>query len=737
MNMRYIDVSKIQSLSGKRYGSPVAPRTQGMFQSKIRSWKKQLRHPSTWLTLFGIVVLILLVLAALTYIVYAGSLGSKDSIVNSKNTGTIIYDRNDKVLYATAGAHDVQYVNFDKIPDTMKHAMVAIEDKDFYNHGGFSLDAIARSLLADFTSGDPTKYGASTITQQLVKNAILSNNKNIFRKYQELVLSVEVARRYSKDDILEMYLNSVYYGAGAYGVDNAAKIYFNEDASKLDLAQSAMLAAIVNAPSALSPTAGGDADAAKVRQELVLKDMASQGYITQDQANLADKEVLRYQPYTQDVGSAPHFSLWVLDLLNKQYGEDYVGRAGLRVKTTLDSDLQSAAQKIVTARVKALARNHVTNGSLVALDPVKGEVLAMVGSADYGNDPIGGKVNIAFANRQPGSSIKPVIYLKAFESRQYTAASTLHDVPTDFGGGYKPTDYDGKFRGNTPARYALAQSLNIPAVEILNGIGPSSAVEMAQRLHITTLDNAASQCGLTLVLGGCEVELYELTRAYGVMANSGTYVEPSPILEVDDRNGNKIFTPNHQTQNLVDPQYTFVMSNILSDSKAKLPTYGTGGVAALTVPGHKLAVKTGTTSNFRDAWTIGYSPNLVAGVWVGNNDGTFMDSVAGSLGAAPIWRDFMKSAETKIGWADFQEPAGIEHQQVCYGSGLKSHGTSSNIYTEVFASGTAPDQYCDSETPPPPPPTPTPQASPSAEPTPATSPGQPVATPPAQLHLIP
>lgn len=733
--MRYIDVTKVAGPTQHRFGGSFAyrkPTFSKKVESKMRSWRKQLKHPSTWLTLFGIGALALIVIAALTYVFYAGTLGSKDSIVNAKNTGTIIYDRNDKVLYATAGAHDVHYVTFDKIPDNMKHAMVAIEDKDFYKHGGFSLDAIFRSIYANVASGDPTKYGASTITQQLVKNAILDSNKNFLRKYQELVLSVEVARRYSKDDILEMYLNSVYYGAGAYGIDNAAHTYFNEDVSKLDLAQSAMLAGIVNAPSALSPTAGGDPDAAKARQEVVLKDMQAQGYIPDAQEKTAAAEVLHYQPYTQDVGSAPHFSLWVLQLLDDKYGEDYVGRAGLRVKTTLDSDLQDQAQKIVAARVKTLAHDHVTNGALVAIDPVKGEVLAMVGSADYNNDSIGGKVNVAFADRQPGSSIKPIVYLKAFESRQYTAASTLHDVPTDFGGGYKPTDFDGKYRGNTPARYALAQSLNIPSVELLNDIGPASAVEMAQRLHITTLDNAASQCGLTLVLGGCEVELYELTRAYGVMADAGTYVEPSPILEVDDHNGNKIYSPDRPTQNLVDPQYTYVISNVLADQNAKLPTYGTGGVAALSVSGHPMAVKTGTTSNFRDAWTIGYTPNLVAGVWVGNNDGTFMDSVAGSLGAAPIWRDFMKAAEGKIGWANFTEPSGIQHAQVCYGSGLRTHGTTTEkTYNEVFALGTVPEGFCDSETPPPPPPSP--PASPSG--TPASGSGQPVASGGAQFHL--
>jgi len=696
--MKYLDIDKISSHKSLDWIKLQFMNRWNIFKNNLavegELWKKRIRHPRTWFFIGLGLTGLLLITAVSTYIAFAGALANKSSIVNAKNTGTILYDRSGKILYEAGGAHDVQYLNFNQIPDSLKKATISIEDKNFYNEPGFSIDGILRSIYADIATGDPTRYGASTITQQLVRTAFLSPNKSFLRKYQELVLAIEISRRYGKDDVLEMYLNSVYYGAGAYGIQNAAQVYFGIDAKNLDLAQTALLAGLPNAPSYLSPTAGGDAVAAKSRQEQILAKMVEQGYITQAQADQAKTERLKYVAYSQQITAAPHFSLWILQQLKDKYGEDYIGRAGLRVTTSLNLDLQQEAEKDVANRVHQLAGNKVSNGALVSIDPRSGEVLAMVGSADYSNDSIQGKVNDVFSNRQPGSSIKPVVYLKALESQTITAATTLHDVPTDING-YKPTDYDGQWRGNVPARYALAQSLNVPAVEVLNKIGPSAAVEMAQRLHISTLDNAASQCGLSLVLGGCEVQLIELTRAYGVIANYGNYADTSSILKIADRDGNVVYqapsTP-HQ-QNLVDPQYTYIISDILADQPAKLPTYGAAGVATLTISGHKAAVKTGTTQNFRDSWTIGYTPNIVTGVWVGNNDGSFMDGVAGSFGAAPIWRSFMSYAGNKVGWSDFTPPGGIQRIRVCYSNGLLS-STDAASYMEVFAYGTVPTGQC-------------------------------------------
>lgn len=731
-----VDPGKIESSKGTRQGAlnvfnvDMKERLnfrlqiiKGNLSREVSLWHRRLRHPKTWLYLGAVAFGFLGLVTIFTYVVFASALGSKETLVNAKNTGTILYDRNGKVIYTTEGAHDVAYVSFDKIAKPLKDATIAVEDKDFYSHGGFSFEAILRSIYANFLNGDPTRYGGSTITQQLVKNALLSPHKDFLRKFQEFVLSIEVDRRYSKDEILEMYLNSVYYGAGAYGVENAAQTYFGKDAGNVDLPQSAQLAALPVAPSALSPTAGGDKDAAKARQELVLGRMADQGYITSSQRDQAKKQTFVFLSYKSYKPSAlnisPHFALYILDQLTSTYGEDYVGRSGLRVTTSLDLDLQNIAEKALKDQVARLKSNHASNAAMVAMDPKTGQILAMVGSADYENDAIDGKVNVVFADRQPGSSIKPIFYLKALENRQITAATVMHDVPTDFGGRYRPLDYDRKFRGDILVRFALGNSLNIPAVEMLKNLGVDSALEMAHRLRISTL-NDPSRYGLSLVLGGGEVKLFDLTRAYGVMANYGNYVDSTPILKIVDKSGNTVFTPNPRKENLVDSQYTYIMSNILSDPNARAMEFGINSILRAS---HPAAVKTGTTENFRDAWTIGYTPNLVTGVWMGNNDGSFMDSIAGSLGPAPIWRNFMEQAEARLGWEDFKVPAGIQSQLVCTSSGLKSHGTSTGTYTEVFALGTVPDGWCD-ELPPPPP-----EATPSGNDN--TGGGTNVATPPA------
>ena len=670
-------------------------------KQRIPIWKARLRQPRTWAVLIGGTLGFLILIAAVTYVAFAADMGSKQRIVNAKDTGVILYDRAGRLLYESGGAHDIHYTTLDQISPQIQHAIVSIEDKTFYQNPGFSPDAILRSAYADLMDLDPTKYGGSTITQQLVKNALLDPHKDFLRKYQEIVLSIEIARRYSKNEVLEMYLNSVYYGAGAYGIEQAAQTYFGKEPNQVDLAQAALLAALPAAPSYLSPLTA-DPALAKARQEIVLDDMYNQGYITAPERDQAKAEVLHYQPLHQTLGAAPHFALWILQQLRDKYGEDYVGRAGLHVTTSLDLDLQEKAQDIVQKQVTSLSTSHVSNGAALVLDPKTGEVLAMVGSADYENDAIDGKVNDVFALRQPGSSIKPIIYLKAMETKQFTAATVLHDVPTDFGGGYMPHDADGKYRGDVLARFALANSLNIPSVELLKDLGVPSALEMANRLHITTLTDP-NRCGLTLILGGCEVKLFELTRAYGVLANYGNYVDTTPILKIVDRDGNTVFTPDTKKQNLVDPAFTYIISNILSDSNARAMEFGT-----LLNASHPAAVKTGTTENFRDAWAMGYTPNLVVGVWMGNNDGTDMTSIFGALGPIPVWKQIMEAGWAKYGYEGFKEPAGIERALVCRSDGLLSYG-GTDSYEEVFAQGTLPTGHCNE-----PAPVATPSATPSA-----------------------
>lgn len=649
-------------------------------------WKRRLRHPRTWGLAAGAILGFMALVAGVTYIAFASELATKERIVNAKNTGTILYDRNGKLLFATEGARDVTYVNFPELGQNIKDATVAVEDKDFYKHGGFSPQAIVRSIYANFLNADPTKYGGSTITQQLVKNALLTPHKNFLRKFQEFVLSVEIERRYSKDEILEMYLNSVYYGSGAYGIGNASKVYFDKKTSDLTVPEAAQLAALPVAPSLLSPLTG-DKEAAKTRQELVLKRMVENNYLSKEEGEKALAAPLKFAALKITLGASPHFSLYVLNELRSKYGEDYVGRSGLRVITSLDLDFQLTAEKAARDRIISLSRNKATNAGVVALDPKTGQILAMVGSVDYDNDAIGGKVNISFADRQPGSAIKPLIYMKAFETRNYTAATVLSDVRRDFGGGYRPENADLKYRGDILARFALANSLNVPAVEMLKNIGVDSALEMIHRLKVSTLQDR-ERYGLSLVLGGGEMKLFELTRSYGVMANYGNFVDTTPILKISDRSGKQIFVSSPNKENLVDPQFSYITSHILSDNTARSMVFGN-----LLNASRRAAVKTGTTENFRDAWAVGYTPNLVVGVWVGNNDGSFMDSVAGSLGAAPIWRQVMEAGWKIWGWEDFKEPAGIQKANICRGDGLLSRG-SVDSYQEIFALGTLPTKRC-------------------------------------------
>lgn len=691
--METIELDKMNAIEGTRKG--VLRRVMNRLdiakhnlKIEAEHWKRRLRHPRTWILLGSALFAFLGLVALLTYVVFAASLGSKEKIVHAKNIGTILYDRDGKTIYTTEGTHDVKYAEFKDINDHIKQATISVEDKDFYQHAGFSIQAILRSFYANILNADITRYGGSTVTQQLVKNALLSPQKSFLRKYQEFVLAVEIDRRYTKDEILEMYLNSVYYGSGAYGISNAARVYFDKEPSQVTLAEAAQLAALPVAPSMLSPISG-NREEAKKRQELVLDRMAEQGYITDQERDQAKETRLTFQPSRETLGLSPHFSLYIINELKKSHGysDDDIAKLGLRVTTSLDLELQQTAEKAVSDQVTRLKANKASNGALVAIDPKTGQILAMVGSADYQNDSIAGKVNIVFADRQPGSAFKPIVYTKAFETKDYTAATVLHDKPTDFGGGYRPENYDLKYRGDILARFALANSLNIPSVEMLDLIGVDSALEMAHRLEISTLQDR-ERYGLSLVLGGGEVKLFELTRSYGILANYGNFVETTPILKISDRFGDEIFTANPRKENLVDPQFTYITSHILSDGNARSMIFGN-----TLNTSRRAAVKTGTTEFYRDAWTIGYTPNIVVGVWVGNADNSEMDSIAGSLGAAPIWRSVIEAAWRKYGWEDFREPAGIQKALVCRSDGKLSR-SSEGAYQEVFALGTIPTGRC-------------------------------------------
>lgn len=655
----------------------------------IKELWKTFKRPLFITFLSGIVLLVLI--PPLTYLYFVRDLKSKATILSRKSAGVILLDRNDKPFFSFYQAKTKTIIPLSRIPTYTQHAVIAVEDKNFYKHPGFSPQSIVRALLTDIRK-EELAQGGSTITQQLVKNTLLSQKKSFLRKYQELFLAIEVERRFSKDDILEMYLNTVYFGEGAFGIEDAATVYFNKSASELNVAESALLAAILPAPSTYSPLSG-DRKRAFKRQALVINQMRQQGYITEKQAEEAIKQQIVFNPKQENMNEiSPHFALMVKQELINKYGEQAVANSGFTVKTTLDLTDQQFAEQAVKRQVAALARQKVTNGAAVALDPRTGEILALVGSHDW-FDEKNGKINMAIKERQPGSSFKPIVYARALQRKLITPATPLDDKPVTFPDGYQPKNYDGKFRGQVLARFALANSLNIPAIHVLERVGIVDAISFARELGITTIKNP-SEYGLSLVLGSAEVPLLQMTAAFGTFANEGEYIRPTTILEIRDKLGNSIYTYQPTEKRVIDRAVAFLISSILSDNTARSEVFGN----ALTIS-RPAAVKTGTTEDWRDAVTIGYTPSLVVGVWVGNNDNTPMDSIAGSLGAAPIWRQIMEHMLRGTRVEQFIPPSDVIRVQVCKENGLRAEAATSSAYTEFFLHGTVPTTSCTTGSP--------------------------------------
>ncbi len=653
------------------------------------------------LYLIGLGILMLILTPIFTYLYFVRDMTSKESIITRKNEGVILQDRTGKPFFTLYEAKTQNTVPFDEISEDTQYAVVAVEDKDFYTHRGFSLEGIGRAIVANIKN-ERLSQGGSTLSQQLVKNTLLSQDKNFLRKYQELFLAIELERRFSKEDILEMYLNTAYFGEGAFGIQDAAQAYFSKDASELTLAESALMAGILPAPSAYSPISGSK-DRAFARQKIVLQLMQEQGYITEEERAAAENEEITFNPSTQSINrTAPHFALMVQEELIKEYGEQGVAQSGYVVKTTLDLQGQEYAQQAVENRVRALQNNDVSNGAAVVMDPNTGEILALVGSHDW-SDENNGKINMAVRPRQPGSSFKPIVYAKALEDRLITPATVIEDKEITFPGGYKPRNYDRSFRGDVLVRYALANSLNIPAVLVMEKVGVADTVTYAESLGITSL-NEPDRYGLSLVLGAAEVPLTQMTAAYAVFANQGVKAEPTTILEITNKKGQVIFTHETKSQRVMPSNVAFQISSILSDNSARADTFGN----ALTLS-RQAAVKTGTTEDYRDALTIGYTPQIVVGAWVGNNDNSEMDNIAGSLGAAPIWRQLMEYFLRGKPVVQFTPPNGIIRIEVCSENGLRAEIATSSAYPEFFLPGTIPKESCNV-------PTPTPEESPTPTP---------------------
>lgn len=634
----------------------------------------------------------LLLLILLMFAWYAKDLPTPGKIKQRQAAAsTQIYDRNGNELYAVSGDTRRILVGENDLSDNLKKATITAEDRSFYKHHGINLKGIARALYYNITNKKNYTSGGSTITQQFVKNALLDPKKTFTRKIKELILTIEIEIMYDKNEILTMYLNEIPYGSNLYGSEAASEAFFGKKAKDLTLAEAATMAALPQRPTYYSPY-GIHPDKRLARTEWILDSMADLNYISRDEANAAKKEAkdLKFQPRKENI-QAPHFVMYVKELLVEKYGEQMVEEGGLKVTTTLDPDKQKAAEEAVSSGAARRFDNiNASNASLVSIDPKNGQVLAMVGSRDFFDDSIDGQVNVAIAERQPGSAFKPVVYATAFK-KEYNPAFTLWDVTTDFGN-YTPQNYDGSTHGPVSMRKALAGSLNIPAVKTLYLAGMDNVLDQAHQMGITTL-NDRDRYGLSLVLGGGEVKLIDLTTAYGVFADQGALAPTNPILKVVDAKGKvmeEVKENDINKKEVLDPQIAYEISSILSDNNAR--SYVFGSRSALYFGDRPVAVKTGTTSEYRDAWTVGYTPQLVTGVWVGNNDNTPMAAgAAGAMAAAPIWHDYMEKALANQPVEDFTQPSGIQKFTVDkYTNKLPSGG---ETITDFFANWQIPKDY--------------------------------------------
>jgi 1A family penicillin-binding protein len=642
---------------------------------------------------FGAIGGLLILLLAIP--LFAFNLPSPDKVIRREGFSSKILDRNGNSLYDIFIDEKRTPVDLDDLPQYLKDATISIEDQNFYNHQGFDIFGMVRGLSRAFTRG--RAQGGSTLTQQLVKNVLLTSERSVFRKIKEFILAVQIERKYEKDEILQMYLNEAPYGGTAWGVGAAAETYFGKSVKDLNLVESAILAGMPQRPSVYSPYSSTP-DAYIARTEQVLRRMKEDGKISEEVEKEAVSQLKDF-PF-QEKGSsfkAPHFVQYVEKLLIERYGESVLETGGLRVTTSLDLALQEEAQKIVAEEIEKVSESaKIGNGAAVVINPQTGEILAMVGSKDFNAEDYDGQYNVATALRQPGSSIKPFTYVTAFK-KGYTPATVLMDVPTEFPGGegqppYKPVNYDGKFRGPIQIRYALANSVNIPAVKMLAIVGIKDVLETAYDMGITTLEpnkNTLDRVGLSLTLGGGEVRLLEITSAYSPFMNTGFRVEPTAILKVEDGSGKALEEVHPEKgRRVLTPEQAFLIFDILSDNAARTPVFGPNSL--LNVPGQKVAVKTGTTNERKDNWTIGGNPEIVVGVWVGNNDNSSMTNVAsGVTGASPIWRKVLvKALEGKSG-AAIEQPGGIVTAAVDAVSGYAAHdGYPSR--DEKFVDGTQP-----------------------------------------------
>ena len=623
---------------------------------------------------------------------FSSDIATTARILNFKPEGYIIYDSKNNQIYKSAKARQIKYVKIDKIPKNLQNAVIAIEDDRFYKHFGFDVYSIIRAVYKNNKS-DQIVEGGSTITQQLVRNSFLEFDQSYVRKIKEIMLSIQLERKYSKQQILEMYLNSIYFGSGAYGVENASGLYFNKHVEDLTLEESALLAGLPKAPSELSPYV--DIDSATKRRNLVLSKMLEKGDIKKEDYNKAIKNEIKVTPSAVIDTRYPHFSLYVQDELSTLFSEQDVQKLGLKIYTTLDPVMQDFAQAELIKGIEKLIYRDANNSALVQLDPKTGAIKAMVGSVGWDKEGVDGRINMATTPRQPGSSIKPLIYVSALSGGYISPNTVLHDVPTTFSPNYKPLDFDKKFRGSMMPRRALSNSLNIPAVEVVSRMGYINALDKLKEMGVTSITDY-SNYGLSVVLGGVEISPLEMAGAYTVLANGGVYVKPYAIEKVEDKYGQVLFERKAEKKQVISAESAFIVTDWISDNGARseifgYPYYFNYGKA-------QVAMKTGTTENYRDSWQIAYTPYVLTAVWVGNSDSSLMQSVAGVDGAASIMHPVMLKAIEGKEDIRFVMPSTLKRVNICPVDGSLSCGNCGG-QNELFVEGSKaiPTKYCSTE----------------------------------------
>lgn len=655
------------------------------FQHRKRGRPKKLRLSTRFKIITGVSIFALFFITYTFFILTAAYELPTPTRLTSLNQPltTQFYDRNGILLYKYYEGKNRTLVKLADIPKPLIQATIAVEDHNFYHHIGIDLMAILRALYHNIKNN--TAEGASTITQQLIKNSLLTPEKSYSRKIREIILALWTEQIYSKDQILQMYFNEAPYGGATTGIAAAAETYFGKPVSQLNLAESAYLAGLPASPTQFLPY-GSTAELAKIRQRQVLDRMVEEKYLTKSQADEVYLQELKLQPLASRI-KAPHFVMYARDLLAAAYGSRMVSQGGLKVFTTLDLSIQEEVEAIIKEEIGKLTPLNVQNGAAIVADK-NGQILAMVGSKDY-HEPKFGNYNVTTALRQPGSSIKVITYAVAFK-KGFSPGSTILDTPVTFNNGvntYSPINYDGAFHGPISIRTALGSSYNVPAVKMLATIGVPEMIKTAHDLGITTL-NETNRYGLSLTLGAGEVKMIDMISVYGTLANLGVKKYPTPFLKVTDSNNNVLEEFSAEGKQVLEPQVAYLITDILKDNKARTPAFGPSSL--LYIPGYEVAVKTGTSDNKRDNWTFGYTPKFIVGVWVGNPDNSPMNPrlTSGVTGAAPIWNKIIYTllARQPVGLT-FERAAGITEGPVEGRKDLRFAGTIPKALTRVKKDG--------------------------------------------------